>query len=146
MGRLKDYLLHQMLALVNTGMCIRESLPLYAGQHSCDVVCGAPSVLQDIETQFARGIDVRVEHLTDELDGGRLVGVLLLEVHDESEGSIFKGSVRGSYYDGIPDDPKSVLCEIQCSVPWVVAYQVMTLSGTGDAETPAGGSVCMRWV
>ena len=23
-------------------------------------------------------------------------------------------------------------------------YQVMTLSGTGDAETPAGGSVCMR--
>lgn len=25
-----------------------------------------------------------------------------------------------------------------------VAYQVMTLSAMGDAETPAGGSVCMR--
>jgi hypothetical protein len=25
-------------------------------------------------------------------------------------------------------------------------YQVMTLSATGDADTPAGGSVCMRWV
>ena len=24
-------------------------------------------------------------------------------------------------------------------------YHVMTLSATGDAETPAGGSVCMRW-
>lgn len=26
------------------------------------------------------------------------------------------------------------------------AYQVMTLSAIGDAETPAGGSVCIRWV
>lgn len=25
-----------------------------------------------------------------------------------------------------------------------VSYQVMTLSATGEAETPAGGSVCMR--
>lgn len=24
-------------------------------------------------------------------------------------------------------------------------HQVMTLSGTGEAETPAGGSVCMRY-
>ncbi len=28
--------------------------------------------------------------------------------------------------------------------PWQGAHQVMTLSGMGDAETPAGGSVCMR--
>lgn len=26
------------------------------------------------------------------------------------------------------------------------AYQVITLSAIGDAETPAGGSVCMRCV
>lgn len=26
-----------------------------------------------------------------------------------------------------------------------VAHQVITLSGTGDAETPAGGSVCIRY-
>lgn len=25
-----------------------------------------------------------------------------------------------------------------------MAYQVMTLSATGEAETPEGGSVCMR--
>ena len=25
------------------------------------------------------------------------------------------------------------------------AYQVMTLSATGEAETPAGGSVCIRY-
>jgi len=25
-----------------------------------------------------------------------------------------------------------------------IAYQVMTLSAIGEAETPAGGSVCMR--
>ena len=25
-----------------------------------------------------------------------------------------------------------------------MAYQVMTLSAIGEAETPAGGSVCMR--
>ena len=24
-------------------------------------------------------------------------------------------------------------------------YQVITLSAMGDAETPAGGSVCIRW-
>lgn len=27
-----------------------------------------------------------------------------------------------------------------------ISYQVMTLSATGDADTPAGGSVCMRWI
>jgi hypothetical protein len=27
---------------------------------------------------------------------------------------------------------------------WWMAYQVMTLSAIGEAETPAGGSVCMR--
>jgi hypothetical protein len=39
-----------------------------------------------------------MEHLTDELDRGRLVGVLLLKLHDKSKGAILKGSVGG------PDD------------------------------------------
>lgn len=30
------------------------------------------------------------------------------------------------------------------SVEFGSTYQVMTLSATGDAETPAGGSVCIR--
>ena len=84
-------------------------LPLNAGQHSCDIVRRAPSVLQDIEAQFARGIDIGVKHLADELDGRRLVGVLLLEVHHKSEGSIFERGIRRSYYNGIPAIPKSVL-------------------------------------
>jgi len=28
--------------------------------------------------------------------------------------------------------------------PMITAFQVITLSGTGEADTPAGGSVCMR--
>ena len=84
-------------------------LPLDAGQNSCDVVRRTPSVLQDIEAQLARRIDIGVEHLADELDGGRLVGVLLLEVHHKSEGSIFEGGIRRSYYNGIPVIPMSVL-------------------------------------
>ena len=27
----------------------------------------------------------------------------------------------------------------------MTAFQVITLSGTGEAETPEGGSVCMRY-
>lgn len=83
-----------------------------------------------------------MEHLTDELDTGRLVGILFLEMHDQTECAIFEGSISGADNDGIPD--------IQ-SVEWTEqpattnrAYQVITLSATGDAETPAGGSVCMR--
>jgi hypothetical protein len=41
--------------------------------------------------------------------------------------------------------PRQSLCGFAGGdVTMAVAHQVMTLSGTGDAETPAGGSVCMR--
>lgn len=29
--------------------------------------------------------------------------------------------------------------------PIITAFHFMTLSGNGDAETPLGGSCCMRW-
>jgi hypothetical protein len=43
-----------------------------------------------------------VEHLRDELDAGRLVGVLLLEVHDEAEGAVLEGCVGGTDDYGVP--------------------------------------------
>lgn len=60
----------------------KQSLPLDTGQDCCHIVCGAPSVLQDIQTELPGVVDVGVEHLTDELDAGRLVGILLFKVHD----------------------------------------------------------------
>ena len=43
-------------------------VPLDARQHGGNVVCGTPSVLEDIETELAGGVVVWVEHLADELD------------------------------------------------------------------------------
>lgn len=79
-----------------------HSIPLDAGQDSGDIVGGAPSVLKDIQAQLACGIDVGVEHLADELDGRRLVRILLLEMHHESESAVLKWRVGGSDDDGIP--------------------------------------------
>ena len=43
-----------------------------------------------------------MKHCADEFDAGWLVGILLLELHDESEGSVFKRSVGGADDDSIP--------------------------------------------
>lgn len=117
-------------------------IPLNTGQDGRHVIGWTPAVLQNVETQLPCAIYIGMEHLTDELDTGRLVGILFLEMHDQTECAIFEGSISGADNDGIPD--------IQ-SVEWTEqpattnrAYQVITLSATGDAETPAGGSVCMR--
>ena len=67
--------------------------PLHTRQDRRHIVCRTPSVLQDIQTQLSCTIDVRVEHLADELDSGRFVGVLFFEVHDESECAVFEGCV-----------------------------------------------------
>jgi hypothetical protein len=58
--------------------------------------------LENVQAQLAGGVDVGVEHLADELDLGRLVGVLLFELHDEPKRSIFKRRIGWSYDDGIP--------------------------------------------
>jgi hypothetical protein len=83
-----------------------------------------------------------MEHLTDKLDSWWFVWVLLFKVHDQAKCAILKGRVRGSDDDGVPS---SMLSQIeQCR--WVYpTYQVITLSATGEAETPAGGSVCIRY-
>lgn len=84
-----------------------------------------------------------MEHLADELDSGRLVRILFLKMHHKSEGAILEWRVGGTNNDGIPYGRVLVSVAIE-SIMICEIYQVMTLSGTGEAETPAGGSVCMR--
>jgi hypothetical protein len=43
------------------------------------IIRRTPAVLQDIEAELAVGVDVRVEHLAEELDDGRFVRVRLVE-------------------------------------------------------------------
>ena len=80
-------------------------IPLDAGQDGRDIVRRAPPVLQNVEAELARRVHVGVEHLTDELDRGRLVRVLFLEVHYEPKGSILEGGIRGADDDRIPVVP-----------------------------------------
>lgn len=82
-----------------------------------------------------------MEHLADELDCGRLIWILLLKMHDQSKGSIFKGSICGADDDSVPVEWTIRGCFLSVSEN---TYQVITLSATGEAETPAGGSVCIR--
>ena len=56
------------------------------------------------EAELAGCVDVGVKHLADKLDGGRLVRVLLLEVHHEPKGAILERRVGGPNDDGVPSD------------------------------------------
>ena len=120
-----------------------SSVPLNTRQDRGHIVRWAPPILEDIQTELARAVDVRVEHLTDELDAGWLVGVLLLEVHHQAEGAIFERGVGGANNHSVPIRDRSVI--VIKTDQNRASYQVMTLSAIGDAETPAGGSVCIRW-
>lgn len=77
-------------------------VPLDAGENRSDIVRGAPSILQDIQAELARGIYVGVEHLAEEFDLWRLVRVLLFELHDESKGSVLERCVGRSDDDCVP--------------------------------------------
>lgn len=45
-----------------------------------------------------------MEHLGDKFHAGRFVRVLLLEVHDEAEGAVFKGGVGRTDDDCVPEE------------------------------------------
>lgn len=66
--------LYTMLA----GVC----MPLNACQNRSHIICGTPPVLQDIQAQLSRTINIRVKHLTDEFDTRWFIRILLFEVHD----------------------------------------------------------------
>ena len=80
----------------------RRRSPLYAGQDGGHIIRRTPSVLQNVETKLARAVDVWVEHLADELDAWWPIRVLLLELHHQSEGAVFEGSVCRADDDGVP--------------------------------------------
>jgi hypothetical protein len=84
-----------------------------------------------------------MEHLAYKFHTRGLVGVLFFEVHDQAECAIFERRVGGADDDGIPDISSEPLPRTSKHNA-EETYHVMTLSATGDAETPAGGSVCMR--
>lgn len=118
--------------------------PLNTGQDGRHVISWAPTILQNIEAKLACSIYVRVKHLTYKLDTGWLIRILLLEVHHQTECAIFEGSIGGTNNDGIPAN--FVVSPLQIHYKnGGLSNQVITLSATGDAETPAGGSVCIRW-
>jgi hypothetical protein len=54
-----------------------------------------------------------MEHLADEFDARRFVGVLLFEVHDQAEGAVFEGRVGWADDDGVP---RSVPVLVDCSL------------------------------
>ena len=68
-------------------------LPLNRRQYGRHIVSRTPAILQYIQAQLAGTVDIGVEHLANELDAGRLVGVLFFEVHHEAEGAVFEGRV-----------------------------------------------------
>ena len=76
--------------------------PLNARQYRCHIVCGAPAVLKDVKAQFTGTVNVRVEHLADELHCRRLVGILFFEIHNESKGPIFERGIHRSDNDSVP--------------------------------------------
>ena len=83
-------------------MVLQPSSPLNAGQDGRNVVCGTPTILQNVQAEFSGAIDIRMEHLADKLDSGWLIGILLFEMHDESEGSIFERCICWSDDYGVP--------------------------------------------
>lgn len=56
-----------------------------------------------------------MKHLADELDSGRFVGVLLLEVHDEAKRAILEGRVGWADDDGVPTTIPLSVGESSCS-------------------------------
>jgi len=69
-----------------------------------------------------------MEHLADELDARGFVGVLFFEVHDEAEGAVFEGRVRGADDYCVPVRPPM--------------YQYYYLAGGGSGEKSV---VCRGW-
>lgn len=105
MGRSKGYAVISKRPMKYQFWCSFK--PLNACQDSCNVVGRRPSILQNIQTEFTGSVHIWMEHLAEELDRRRLVRVLLFEVHDKSEGSIFKGSVGWANDNGIPAPKRS---------------------------------------
>lgn len=96
-------------------MLFQDYSPLDAGQDGGDVVRRAPSVLEDVETDLAGGIDVRMEHLGDELDTWRFTRVRFFELQHQFERAVLVGSVGRADDDGVPGE-LSVLTKVAVNI------------------------------
>lgn len=63
---------------------------LYGGEDGCDVVGGAPAVLEDVEAQLPVGVHVWVEHGAQELDRRGLVRVRLVKCQHQPERAVLE--------------------------------------------------------
>ena len=90
-------------------------VPLNTCQDRRNIVRRRPSVLEDVQTQLACAVNVRVKHLTDELDAWGLVRVGFFEVHDKAKGAVLKRCV-GRPYDYCVPAPESDPCISEAKV------------------------------
>ena len=77
-------------------------MPLNACQDGSYVVRRAPSVLQDVKTELACPVYIRMEHGAEKLDRRGLIGILLIERHDKPECPVFKRCIGGTNDHRIP--------------------------------------------
>ena len=97
----------------------------------CDIVCRAPSVLEDIEAQFPIRINIRMEHLAQKFHSRGFVGVRFVKGQQEFECAILEWRIRC----GISD------CAAK-NVPGakITAFHTSRLSAQGAPDMPPGGS------
>ena len=67
---------------------------LNTSEDRCDIVCRAPSVLEDIEAQFPIRIDIRMEHLAQKFHSRGFVGVRFVKGQQEFECAILEWRIR----------------------------------------------------
>ena len=75
---------------------------LNRGQNTADVVNGAPRVLQNVQTDGAVRVDVRVEHFCQKLHFRRLVRIFFRELESEIEAASVPNGVLRAENDGLP--------------------------------------------
>lgn len=90
----------------------RQDSPLHTSQDRRDIISRTPAILQDIQTQLPGPIYVGMKHLADEFDAGGFVRVGFFKVHDESEGAVFEGRVRGTDDYCVPESSVSRRMEV----------------------------------
>jgi hypothetical protein len=98
-------------------------------------VSNAP-VLQNVQTEFAVGVHVGVEHFRQEFDGWGFVRVRLVKCENEFERPVLEGGL------GCRTTMRSVeeWRGVGLPGPNITAFQSMMLSGHGAPEIPSGGS------
>lgn len=90
-------------------LCIRRTVwvrimqqTLYTRQDRSNIIRRRPSILQNIETELAICVHVRVEHSRQEFDRGGFVRVGFIECEEEFESAVFEGRVTRTKNDGVP--------------------------------------------